>query len=603
MKNLLTLTFLLFASITFGQINTVGIIGSSTPNGWDSDSTMVQDPNDADVWTTTMSLITGEAKFRANDAWDINWGASDFPAGTGTQGGDNVPVPGAEYNITFNSATGEYNFEFLGTLYTSVGIIGDGVGGWDNDIDMTPVPNAPWVYSIQMEIMAGPVKFRADDAWDNNWGSTDFPVGVGTPGGDNIMVPVTGEYIVIFNSATGEYNFQSFIPEYTAIGIIGEGSPSGNWDDDTFMTQNPNNPHEWTLQASFNDGPAKFRADTAWTVNWGNDVFPMDTAVLDGPNIPVVAGEYIVIFNDITGAYNFMDPVVEYGTVGIIGSGTAVGWDNDIDLVKNPDPLKPDEWRTTLALKQGEVKFRADDDWAVNWGDTGFPTGTATQDGPNIPVFEGTWEITLNTTTGEYSFNNVSVGSIGPASPTGGWDSDEDMQADSTVGGLWTGVQNLTAGEFKMRQNDDWLINWGGDEFPTDLDATQDGPNIVIPNDGLWAISLLITQPHAPAQNDVSGEYSFMEVVSTDDDFLTVADVKLVPNPAKDIVKVNIEGHQLDGDINVRIFDMQGRILKVAKYNSVDNLEFDVSNYPTGTYSLQLLGEKFMISKRLVIVK
>jgi hypothetical protein len=52
------------------------------------------------------------------------------------------------------------------------------------------------------------------------------------------------------------------------------------------------------------------------------------------------------------------------------------------------------------------LKFRAEDDWAVNWGAEDFPVGTGTQDGPNIPVTAGTYAISLVTDTGEYAFSS-----------------------------------------------------------------------------------------------------------------------------------------------------------------------------------------------------
>jgi hypothetical protein len=50
-----------------------GLIGSATPNGWDSDMDMTYDANE-NAWTITADLVAGEAKFRANDDWGINLG-------------------------------------------------------------------------------------------------------------------------------------------------------------------------------------------------------------------------------------------------------------------------------------------------------------------------------------------------------------------------------------------------------------------------------------------------------------------------------------------------------------------------------------------------
>jgi hypothetical protein len=40
----------------------------------------------------------------------------------------------------------------------------------------------------------------------------------------------------------------------------------------------------------------------------------------------------------------------------------------------------------------------------VNWGSAIFPSGTGVQDGSNIPTLAGTYFVTFNSGTGEYSF-------------------------------------------------------------------------------------------------------------------------------------------------------------------------------------------------------
>ena len=54
---------------------------------------------------------------------------------------------------------------------------------------------------------------------------------------------------------------------------------------------------------------------------------------------------------------------------------------------------------------KGEVKFRQDNAWASNWGGSAFPSGTAAfnlQKNINVPA--GTFNVTFNLTTLEYSF-------------------------------------------------------------------------------------------------------------------------------------------------------------------------------------------------------
>ena len=66
--------------------------------------------------------------------------------------------------------------------------------------------------------------------------------------------------------------------------------------------------HIWkySLDASSGATTAKFLTDNTWDTNWGSTEFPRGTAVQGGKNIPVTAGSYLVMFNDITGQYNFI---------------------------------------------------------------------------------------------------------------------------------------------------------------------------------------------------------------------------------------------------------------------------------------------------------
>jgi len=62
---------------------------------------------------------------------------------------------------------------------------------------------------------------------------------------------------------------------------------------------------------------------------------------------------------------------------------------------------------SNLKLNSGEVKFRKDNLWTSNWGSSKFPTGTGTQNGSNIPVSDGTYNITFDKSTGNFSFDNT----------------------------------------------------------------------------------------------------------------------------------------------------------------------------------------------------
>lgn len=102
----LFLFFVQSSIVLFGQ--TISIIGTFT--NWTSDVNMSSTDNTN--WTLTYTFnATEQLKFRQNASWTVNWGNSTFPSGTGIQDGPNIQVPAGEYNITFNSSTGAYNFQ------------------------------------------------------------------------------------------------------------------------------------------------------------------------------------------------------------------------------------------------------------------------------------------------------------------------------------------------------------------------------------------------------------------------------------------------------------------------------------------------------------
>jgi starch-binding outer membrane protein SusE/F len=297
--------------------------------------------------------------------------------------------------------------------YKSIGIIGDATAGdWGTDTDMyRPDPvGAPTSWTVTTYLIGGKsVKFRADDSWDNNWGSASFPSGTGVQNGANIPVSNSGVYKVDFNVGTGAYTFTPVTTtNYTNIGLIGEQSGWGSEIAD--LTQDANNSQVWTGVVSLTAGQLKFRANHDWGTNWGISNGAATSlsgfGALNGGNMEITeAGSYFVYINVASGEYFFGkgDRNVPYSDIGLIGTATPGGWTSDTNLIK--DPTNPYKWSGTLTLTEGEAKFRADNDWAVNWGADSFPTGVATQNGANIPVAEGgNYFITFNSATGEYSF-------------------------------------------------------------------------------------------------------------------------------------------------------------------------------------------------------
>lgn len=147
------------------------------------------------------------------------------------------------------------------------------------------------------------------------------------------------------------------------------------------------------------DGEFKIRQDNDWGVNLGDDGAD-GTLEANGANIAITAGNYHVEFNqnDMTITVTPADPVW-----GIVGSATLNGWGNGPDVKMIPDPCTDGVYNVFgVTLIDGEMKFRADDDWGVNLGDDGAD-GTTDANGANIAVSAGTYNITLDTTNNTYT--------------------------------------------------------------------------------------------------------------------------------------------------------------------------------------------------------
>lgn len=349
-------------------------------------------PTSVDMSTLTKSFTQLE----------LNKIALTYGVGAGTTG----PV---DFRIKATNESGTLLYSNLVTIsitpyvaYNSIGIIGDATpGGWGTDTDLRrPDLDKPTEWTAIVYLIGGKeVKFRADDDWATNWG---------TSSGGNIPVSTTGYYKVDFNAGSGAYAFTLVSTTvFNSVGLIGAQS---NWSTEiATLTMDPTNNQVWTGTIALTVGELKFRANQDWGYNWGISSGAAKNlsgyGVNNGSNISIAtAGTYFIYINVATGDYFFgkTNSKVAYTDIGIIGDATPGGWDNDTNLTKNPS--NPYKWSGKLTLSAGEAKFRADNDWAANWGDASFPTGVATSGGPNIKVTAGTYQITFNSSTGEYTF-------------------------------------------------------------------------------------------------------------------------------------------------------------------------------------------------------
>lgn len=216
--------------------------------------------------------------------------------------------------------------------------------------------------------------------------------------------------------------------------------------------------------AVLKDGEVKFRMNNSWdapNINYGG---AGGSLVKDGANIAVTAGTYKITINVSALTYK-----LEKYSWGLVGSATPNGWDAPDTYVMKYDPFS-DQWRAIVTLGDGEMKFRLNSDWTVNYGDTGAD-GTLEDGGDNIKVKAGKYLVTMNLNDKSYSLLPVTNlwGLVGDATPNG-WDGPDvpmdldysQYAADFDTKGIWIakGVV-LKSGEMKFRANNAWDVNYG----------------------------------------------------------------------------------------------------------------------------------------------
>ncbi|MBE9583305.1 SusE domain-containing protein [Mucilaginibacter sp. JRF] len=91
-------------------------------------------------------------------------------------------------------------------------------------------------------------------------------------------------------------------------------------------------------------------------------------------------------------------------TFGIVGDATPGGWDNDTNMSFNATTK---EWTVTANLSVGKLKFRANGNWTINYGDNNPANGFLKLNGGDIPITSaGRYAIVLNLSiAGNYTYS------------------------------------------------------------------------------------------------------------------------------------------------------------------------------------------------------
>ena len=393
----------------------VSLTGGSTAGGWNVDINM--DTVDNETWTLSNIAIAAYTpgngvKFRAENAWTVNWGSVSWPNGVGTQGGANIqPLTGGLWNITFNSTTGAYSFT-AGDPVPVVKLVGSCIAP---DMEREMGFNAGNVFKITTVLVAGTAQFKVDT---DTAGGTGFPMGTASSATVFINVPTPGEYKVsidLNNGGTYDFVFVPPAPQFPSVAVVGNGA--GGWPLNVAGEIDPRvmSTTDGITYKLFNNvvtpNQVKFRANNSWTLNWGATVWPAGTSILgsnDSITVPA-AGNYRATFNRTTGEYLF-----DYPTIALVGDALPAdgGWSVPVNAYPFATTDGETYTRSNLVLTSALCKFKADNDWTLpntgaNAANTSNWPSAAVGGGDNISAVAGTWNVTYTRSTGAYTFVNA----------------------------------------------------------------------------------------------------------------------------------------------------------------------------------------------------
>ncbi len=482
-------TLVLKKNFGFNQIGIIGLNGD-----WNNDIVLEYNPVLVRFYADIEVPAATTMKFRADAAWDLNWGVDLV------QGGGDIPVEPGKYRVYLDLNKNEFKLD--ASMFgkeepglnepepTVPGWVVNGSmnewGGTENVIKLTNTTGDIWVVKGVALSASDEFKLTSTDG-NNTWlggpeanaTSTikpDDPYPVYKPvlgeafatGDSNIAVGVEGSYDITLDVANKTITVAEAIVNYW--GVIGA---NGEWNNDHVM--NEVMPGIWMSQPiEINSGDWKIRQNGDWKNNRGGALAELGEfveAVPDGSNIEFTPGSCIVVYN----ANNETLGTLAWGVTGSIASAS-VNWDKDIPMNLASDG----KWYSIpVALTtEDQFKLRYAGGWDNNRGGVCADAETAfdvTNGGDNMKVTaDGTYMIVYDPATETITLTKIFWGIIGGFNS---WAADTYMMFD---GANWNAYNQNITGEWKIRQGSEWNVDRGGvfAEAGTAFEAVQGGSNI-----------------------------------------------------------------------------------------------------------------------------
>jgi hypothetical protein len=296
---------------------------------------------------------------------------------------------------TFRSVVSEVKtisvtpYEAFLDLSTTWGIVGSGYNNWG------AFPDAPFFTTKQtnelvayVTLLTGHIKFRENNAWDNNLGDNGAD-GTLENGGSDIAV-TAGTYQVKMNPVAKTYSITAL-----SWGIVG--SAYNDWGnagpDAKFIYDDATD--QWRAVVKLMDGKFKIRKNNDWGLNYGDN--GVDGVLEEGgADIDITAGKYLLTFNN-QDPENITLTIESIPNIwGLVGSAYNNWGSGGPDAQFHPDFRNEGVWvLKNVPLLAGAFKIRDDNSWATNYGDTDA-NGSLELNGSDIVSEAKIYTITLD---------------------------------------------------------------------------------------------------------------------------------------------------------------------------------------------------------------
>jgi len=181
--------------------------------------------------------------------------------------------------------------------------------------------------------------------------------------------------------------------------IYSPGSYQG-WDPasaNQLSSKNNDNTYEGYIYFADADSKFKFTLGPNWDNNFG-DNGANGTLEAGGSDIVVADAGFYKVNADL----NALTYTIQKTSWAIIGDATPGGWGSETPMTYD---AAEGAWTITVNLSAAQFKFRANNDWALNYGDTGTDA-LLDRDGDNIAIAAaGTYKIKLFLKKPDYTFS------------------------------------------------------------------------------------------------------------------------------------------------------------------------------------------------------